>query len=356
MQKAKQTFIESARALCLPHYKLGHFTHCHMQCGRLHSPSSEVQYQLASNTLARYDLASLTKALVTSPLVFWSLSKEGKKLSCKIQDWLGSTHSKFSKKILEMPIMSLLSHRSGLPDWGCLWTVCLGDRSQSLCPRDRLFFRLNNFADSCSPSGAYVYSDLGFIILGLCLEEKYNLRLNDLFQELLSDMGLSESTLSFNRKHTEREQSIPVGFCPMRGRELAGEVHDENASVLSGEMGHAGLFGTLKDIADFLAALTEVDWGRWLINENRQQRSFGERMVGLSGWHQGSGDSSKPFKNGRSIGHLGFTGTAFWMDPDSYQYGILLTNRIIHARISPWITRFRSSIFSLMNNYLGSLH
>ena len=45
-------------------------------------------------------------------------------------------------------------------------------------------------------------------------------------------MGLSESTLSFNRKHTEREQSIPVGFCPMRGRELVGEVHDENASVL----------------------------------------------------------------------------------------------------------------------------
>ncbi|MFK7823809.1 MAG: serine hydrolase domain-containing protein [Oligoflexales bacterium] len=355
MESTSQSFINSAHALSRPHFESGHFTHVHFQCGNLLVPESWARFSLSQSPLSRYDLASITKALVTSPLVFWSLVKSNKKLSCSLKEWIGTTTTKFSEKILNLSVLSLLSHRSGLPDWQCLWAVCLDEQFQTLRPRDRLYYRLNELAKDCSLPGKYVYSDIGFIILGMCLEEKYGQNLDRLFRNLISEMGLPTSTLSFNLDKTQRYQSIPVGYCPVRKRVLVGEVHDENASILNGLMGHAGLFGTTEDIAKFLAAMMNTDWGNWLLKENSLRCSSEDKMLGLCGWHQGRGDSSRDFLKGSTIGHLGFTGTAFWLDPKSHLYGVLLSNRIIHGRISPWITEFRSKSFSLMGKYLGSL-
>ncbi|NRA43527.1 MAG: serine hydrolase [Oligoflexales bacterium] len=353
--KAKDTFLKSIESLCAPHYELEHLTHCHLECGHLLAPSFNLQFSLCKTPLNRYDLASLTKALVTTPLVFWSLVKEGRDLSSTLGEWLGKASSGFTSKILEIPIAKLLSHRSGLPDWKCLWAECLDESYQGLEPRERLYFRINHLARNLLQTGKYVYSDIGFIVLGMSLEEKHGQTLDKLFRNLLSEMGLTNSTLSYNSEQIERQKSIPVGFCPVRGRSLVGEVHDENASVLNGVMGHAGLFGTIEDVSSFLASLTKTNWGKCLLKENQNLRNQTyQSMIGLMGWHQGSGDSSRGFAKGLSIGHLGFTGTAFWMEPESYHYGILLTNRIIHARISPWITRFRSQAFSLMDEYLGN--
>ena len=355
MENAKETMLNSLQSLCGQHFEYGHFTHVHFQCGSLFLPKTWAEYSMCKSPLNRYDLASLAKAIVTSPLVFSSLAKEGKALSCSLKEWLGNSPSKFSQDILRLPIASLLSHRSGLPDWRCLWAICLDENYQRLEPRDRLYFRLNQLANVIRKPGEYIYSDIGFIILGMLLEEKYELGLDKQFEKLKIEMGLSTNTLSFNTELWQREQSIPVGYCPVRQRTLKGEVHDENASVLNGIMGHAGLFGTAEDIANFLVAMMNTDWGKWLVKENLLLRNNENKMLGLCGWHQGRGDSSRCFANGNSIGHLGFTGTAFWLEPNSHLYGILLSNRVIERRISPWITDFRANAFALMDKYLGSL-
>lgn len=354
MHEPKDRLLEGLNSLCNPHYALGHFTHLNLLCGHLFRPGEWCSFIKSESSLDRYDLASLTKALVTTPLLFRHLEKEGLGLTCTIGTWLGSSPSKFSKHILGLSIKSLLSHRSGLPDWQCFWSVCLDGSFEKLSPRERLYYRLNNLASRSLAEGSYLYSDVGFIILGMSLEEKFQRSLGCLFQDLIAEMGLKSSTLSFNDGPIQRSQSIPVGYCHVRKKDLIGEVHDENASVLNGVMGHAGLFGTAQDVAEFLATLPKTSWGKWLLDENKQSRVQGSQMIGLCGWHQGCGQSANKFAHGRSIGHLGWTGTAFWLDPDSWLFGILLTNRIKHARLSPWFNGFRAHAFELIDLYLGS--
>jgi CubicO group peptidase (beta-lactamase class C family) len=74
---------------------------------------------------------------------------------------------------------------------------------------------------------------------------------------------------------------------------------------------------------------------------------------GLLGFRRGNGQSSGVFANGNGMGHLGWTGTAFWLDWSSKKYGIFLTNRVISGRVSPRITDIRRKVFQLLDASLG---
>ena len=142
---------------------------------------------------------------------------------------------------------------------------------------------------------------------------------------------------------------MPTETVPFRGGELRGVVHDENAWALSGHAlsGHAGLFGTALAVARFGAALLDAWHGRsevWLDAKGLaallQERPGGTLRAGFDG--KSADQSSAGTQAGpRSFGHLGFTGTSLWCDPDADQALVLLTNRVCPTRNNPRIRAAR---------------
>jgi CubicO group peptidase (beta-lactamase class C family) len=138
---------------------------------------------------------------------------------------------------------------------------------------------------------------------------------------------------------------------PWRGRLLRGEVHDENAFALGGVAGHAGLFGT----AMAVSALTE-EWlraweghGRLLDGVLARQFTTRQDVTPGSSWGLGWDTPSPPSSSGRhfsfrSFGHLGYTGTSIWIDPESELEVILLSNRVHPTRSNTAIQQFRPLI------------
>ena len=140
-----------------------------------------------------------------------------------------------------------------------------------------------------------------------------------------------------------------------RGRLLCGEVHDENAAALGGVAGHAGLFGT----AEAVLALT----GAWLAGYHRKPsilnhevvRDFTRRQATVpeSSWAMGWDTPSLPSSSGRyfssqSFGHLGYTGTSIWIDPECELEVVLLSNRVHPTRKNDGIRVLRPAIHDLV--------
>jgi CubicO group peptidase (beta-lactamase class C family) len=131
--------------------------------------------------------------------------------------------------------------------------------------------------------------------------------------------------------------------CPWRGGVLQGQVHDDNCWTMGGYAGHAGAFTTVPDLLLF---------GRRLLNGFLSPRvlqtvwSRAPLPVGCTrtlGWDTPTGDQSTigPGYSLRSVGHLGFTGTSLWIDPEHGLSVVLLTNRVHPTRDNPKIQEFR---------------
>lgn len=344
----KNNHTQSIKDLCMKYIGQNRFTHAAVLGGILSEkkPRINLAFSPPGDQDNRFDLASLTKALVTTPLVFKDLYLSGVDLDSSVSNWLKHKKTSFSKHILELRIDTLLAHTSGLADWLCLWVDCLESPFSTLNQREKIIWRLNNTSIDLSKK-EFRYSDLGFILLGLCLEEKNGVSIACLYEDLLRNLNFNGHQLSFNETDDDKNHSISTGYCNIRGQYLKGCVHDENSSLLNGKTGHAGLFGTAEDIAGVLRNFLNSPWGLWMINENKNRRvpNLSDKSIGLCGWHQGSGESSFPFARGQAIGHLGFTGTAFWLEPETLIYGIVLTNRVISGRFCGWITNFRKKVF-----------
>jgi CubicO group peptidase (beta-lactamase class C family) len=139
--------------------------------------------------------------------------------------------------------------------------------------------------------------------------------------------------------------------CPWRKDLLVGRVHDENTYVMGGVQGHAGLFGTAVDVHRLLVELLSAYHGRPLAGcfEPDLVRLFFQRWAGTDrtlGFDTPSveNSSSGRFFSTNTVGHLGFTGTSFWMDLDQAVIVILLTNRIHPTRNNETIRQFRPKL------------
>ena len=128
-----------------------------------------------------------------------------------------------------------------------------------------------------------------------------------------------------------------------RGRMLQGEVHDENAFVLGGVAGHAGLFSTAADLSVFAQMLLNGgEYNGARIVSDSTVALFTKRAAGAGdwsgssralGWDTADGDgSSGIYLTPRAYGHTGFTGTSMWIDPERNMFVILLTNRVHASR------------------------
>jgi CubicO group peptidase (beta-lactamase class C family) len=165
-------------------------------------------------------------------------------------------------------------------------------------------------------------------------------------ETIYAPLGLTD--LCFPALHALSRRAAATELCPWRGRLLNGEVHDDNAAVLGGAAAHAGLFGTAHAVYLLLQGLLDADagQGRHPIFDAEVIREFFKRCPGTDralGFDTPSavGSSAGRCFSEMSVGHLGYTGTSFWMDRRQGVIVILLTNRVHPSRYNVGIKKFR---------------
>lgn len=295
-----------------------------------------------------YDLASLTKPLITG-LLCAKLIEEGiLKLGETLIESLNYRDDSPYKKIT---LQDFLTHTSGLPAWKPIYLIV--DKSG-----DRTVFgaTLEHIEKEDQPKKV-IYSDLNFIQLKILLEIKYGesfdkivereifepLNLKNSFfnppKELRKQIAASEKGNEFE-KQTCIEQGFDVSKYKWRDYQIWGEVHDGNAYFMNGVSGHAGLFSnafeTFKIARQFLANETVLlkpetcQLFRTNFTENlNEARSIAFQLAATP-----DSTASKSL-SADSFGHLGFTGTSLWIEPETERIFILLTNRT-HNRELPF--------------------
>ena len=223
----------------------------------------------------------------------------------------------------QVTVRQLLTHRSGLPAGRDLWRIArTPDQARQAVIDTKLNYK---------PGVHYEYSDLGADMLGFVVEAISGQRL-DAFLEKRMFGPLGMQNTEFRPADSVRYRSAPTEVAPPRGYPIRGEVHDENAWVLDGVSGHAGLFATAADLLTYGRAWLRRDAPfaspTWL-GEAVRDRSNGEGAPrGLlwrltePDWSYGQGASA------RAYAHSGFTGTSLAIDPVQGWICVLLTNRV----------------------------
>ena len=167
----------------------GAFSHLYFSCGLVGEKKPRFSYVHLADNKNIFDLASLTKALATAPLVVdslgWSMSRLNQQtLGDLLKD---NNNIDLHPTFCKLKVLDLLSHRSGLPAWINIWTNCFYETGDvSLSPgKERLEKRLNHLAERVDlEPGAFVYSDVGYLLLGWCLELLKQQSLSTGFAEL----------------------------------------------------------------------------------------------------------------------------------------------------------------------------
>lgn len=309
-----------------------------------HSSLFPRQKILRKETL--FDLASLTKPFATTLALMCLVQEKKIHLDEPLPSLLRLDVPPDKKNIT---LRHLLNHSSGLaahhPFYQKLVAVAEQERKNTL---------LNLIlADELSwPVGSKaLYSDLGFILLGMIVEIQSGLPLDICVREkVMTPLGLAD-TIIFNPLQKDKKDFAATENCPWRGKVLAGEVHDDNAYAIGGVSGQAGLFGAIDSVLFLASFLLEV-WQDQAAHPNfsgELLKEFFKRqdMVSGSTWALGFdtpssiGSSAGSFISRDSVGHLGFTGTSFWIDPERQLVMVLLTNRLHPCRENNLIRQFR---------------
>jgi len=234
-----------------------------------------------------------------------------------------TTDSEKDPRRHEVTLRMLLAHSSGLPAYEKLF---LRSRTQAELLQAAFTTPL-----AANPATRAVYSDIGFILLGVALERLADEPLDRFSQrEIFAPLAMTNTT--FNPPLEIRAKIPPTANDQtFRNRIIQGEVHDENASVLGGVAPHAGLFSTAEDVAKFAHAM--LDGGAPIFRPETvslftRRESSPAGTTRTLGWDTPSNPSqSGKYFSPQSFGHLGYTGTSVWIDPTRQLSVTLLTNR-----------------------------
>jgi len=307
-----------------------------------------------------FDLASVTKPLTA--LTFARLCRAG---ALARSDTLGSVMPRLAMTRSGSASLDLLSaHRAGLEAHGPLYAPLV--HGAAVDPAVALITAADARREGCEgeppPDGfPPVYSDLGYLLLGAALAERTGLALDALVtREVISplDLAIGSARLLRERDPSFDEHVAPTEIVPFRGGVVRGVVHDENAWALAGNgsAGHAGLFGDALSVAALGVAVLEALDGfllRWLSPDDLaplvRPRPGGSLLAGFDG-RSGDAPSSGTRLGPRTFGHLGFTGTSLWIDPDGGFVGVLLTNRVHPMRTSLAIRSARPAAYDAMHS------
>jgi len=294
-----------------------------------------------------FDLASLTKPLATTLAVMRLVQQDRIRLEQPLAKILPEFDNSDKAGI---KLRHLLYHNSGLPDYRPYYKA-LSDVTRDL-RRSALRKQLLQEA-LVNPIGKTVlYSDLGFMILAWVVEHVAGRRLDHFVtDEIYRFLELNHLFFVCDNLNDNRGPFAATENCPWRCRVLEGQVHDENAYAVGGIEGHAGLFGTAGDINRLLLELLLTYHGRTSTGLFRQDllRQFFIRLPGTDkalgfDMPRSAGASCGQGFSQNSIGHLGFTGTSFWMDLERAVVVILLTNRVHPTRDNERIKAFRPKL------------
>jgi CubicO group peptidase (beta-lactamase class C family) len=297
-----------------------------------------------------YDLASLTKPLVTTLLLAKRIERGLITLDTRASQFLPEFDHSDRRDKRDITVRHLATHTSGLSAWRPLYLISNGDPGQAA--------EAIALEPLQSTPGTHVlYSDLGFIALGVMLERMESTSLavlarQEIFEPLKlkrtyfnpeaalqTEIAACEVGNAYEREMCRAEKSSG-DYRGWRDQLIWGDVHDGNAHFLGGAAGHAGLFSTaretLKIANQFLAGRSELlssatcELFRTDMTPGLEEaRSFGWQLASTKDSTAGQSMSSDSF------GHLGFTGTSCWVDPNAEQVFILLTNRT-HSRPLPF--------------------
>lgn len=303
--------------------------------------------QLPATLDTIYDLASLTKPLVTGLLCARQIEAGEFILDSLVSNYLPEFAGTDKQAIT---IGQLLTHSSGLPAWRPLYILAEGEPHRTLSA-------IANLDLEYEPGTRVVYSDLGFIVLGLLLERLTSTNVAELaHNQILQPLNLKRTFFNPAAAMQTGIAASETGNCYEREmcgdrirnddkhwrQELIwGQVHDGNAHFLGGVAGHAGLFSTAPETlalaSQFISTQTKLlrpetcEWFRRNLTADLDEaRSFGWQLAETK-------DSAAGLDIPRdSFGHSGFTGTSCWLDAEHERVFILLTNRT-HARALPFV-------------------
>lgn len=324
--------------------------------GRLDDPRFDVRGVFDSSdsvTTTVFDLSSMTKALMTTPLALRTAWALGRDATDTLEAVFPGSDFSGMESARNLVLADVLRHEAGLPAWRNFFVEC-SDTQARRDVRQVLDDAIRNrFLDHRN-----VYSDPDMILLGLLLESSSGTSVAELFLNFIrEDLAVDPDKITLGPSWLHQSSDcVDTGYCAVRRRVLQGEVHDENAWALGGFTGHTGLFGSVESVVQYLRAFAGSRVGRRVICENSQWAARHEKSDSALGWRTGRDSSSNTFGEGRGIGHMGFTGTAFWIDPKTNFFAVLLTNRVAMARTANMSAMriFRREVFDTMFQHLNS--
>ena len=269
-----------------------------------------------------FDLASLTKPIATATSIMLLIEDGLVELDAPAARYIpefGNT----GKEVIT--IRQLLTHQSGL----------LPDNSIKDYENGRAdaFRRIHELDLRAEPGTRFMYSDVGFIVLGEIVERVCGQSLDTFAKDrIFEPLGMTET--GFNPPADLKQRAAPTQ--ERNGEWMRGEVHDPRAFKLGGVAGHAGLFSTAEDLARYAQMLINkgVLGDARILNpetctlmQSSQEVSSGIRTLG---WDRRTGYSSNrgDLVSASAFGHGGFTGTALWIDPEQEMFVIFLSNRV----------------------------
>jgi CubicO group peptidase (beta-lactamase class C family) len=285
-------------------------------------------------TASIFDLASLTKIVATTAMAMILYERGLLDLEAPVtaiapefagDDFGGDSGNDPRRR--EVTLRMLLAHSSGLPAYEKLFLHAK--------TRAQLLQAAFTTGLTASPGARAEYSDVGFIILGVVLERLADESLDAFCQrEIFGPLGMTHTT--FNPTPALKAAMPPTADDgTFRHRIIQGEVQDENASGLGGVAPHAGLFSTAEDLAVFAHAM--LNGGHPILRSTTvelfsRRESAPDGTSRALGWDTPSSSLPLPSQSGkyfssRSFGHLGYTGTSLWIDPERLLSIALLTNR-----------------------------
>ena len=307
-----------------------------------------------------FDLASLTKPVTALTLA--RLGRAGRldraeRLAEVLPALAGTRSARVSLDLLT-------AHRAGLDGHRPLYAPLLEGGSVDVAAA--LVTAADARRHGCDgdpPPGGFppVYSDLGYLLVGAAIAARVGDALDAVMdREVAAPLGLD---LASARRLRARGPSFafdarvaPTEIVPWRDGVVRGEVHDENAWAVArdGAAGHAGLFGDARSVLDLGLAVLDARAGRCpsFLHPADLEPLVRDRPGGslLAGFDRRSGPAplSGSRFGARTFGHLGFTGTSLWIDPDAELVGVLLTNRVHPLRTGDAIRRARPAVYDAL--------
>jgi CubicO group peptidase (beta-lactamase class C family) len=286
-----------------------------------------------------YDLASLTKAVVTSLLVMRGVGSG----IWALDDPLGK-HLPALAARPEATLRRALAHAAGFVAHRPFFEQVIAGGVVPVDGRERIVALAAAEPVAYQPGTRSLYSDLGFILLGDLVERGLGGRLDALAERLLfAPLGLRATGFAGSPALSGRALA-PTERCPVRGRMLSGEVHDLNAFAMGGVAGHAGLFADAADLLRLAGALCAA-WrdvgpagGAPLVPAEVLRQFWQPAGIPGSTWRLGwdgpavAGSLAGRRLSRQAVGHLGFTGCSLWIDPERETCIVLLTN-FIHPTV-----------------------